>query len=723
MADVVGWVAGPTERGTLSLVWSCLITIFACTWTVLHLNVPGYYDKPRTIVLRKLKWMVINILFPEFILSKAICDLRLALHELLRFDAYLQEHEKDTTWTIEDKSEFEVYGMKWSWKVETLSGWSSVLFDLFRLPRTLILRQDDDEHQPNTASSYTRALGSMGISIPLTGPTTKDFAARTEGEPLPFVKAHSQSEQSSCQGGPESNACDLNATTPGQIRSGNDETDLGRRPNTEGKPRRPVFHFLPRPIWGSQEQKWTITHSYYAQMGGLVTYTLSRMGRGITPRMEILTTPKLTRWETIWTGEHPLKHLILRKEDIEDKSKADWFLKTIAILQVTWLVLNVIVRHATRLPITQLEVATVAFAIMAVFTYLANWWKPKDVSRPTVLQFAGERRLKIEKFAESDTQSFMRRLRAPAQSGGDAIIEEDYAQRIGNDVVWLEGETPVLYFLMAGSSLVFGGLHCLAWDFEFSTRIELICWRAASLTSAVLPLVTLAINAFLGYLVTSYLDKHFESRWLAEMNHNFGDQQDSIRCTFFVKAQILYTDGVQASGSLCNVCVRPAESRKWDRLSLSEGPYVFMKFSQKRPDDYTVWTKGDDSWYVDGFKSCMARAATSYRGASVSGQCENFSGSKLDGPKLPDARVRTATCGEGTTEWDEAIRVTRNAATWALLFEKRFRRSSNVVFILSFIIYASSRLIILIILFTSLRAAPSGVYENTAWTRFLPSFS
>ncbi|KAG7041283.1 Major facilitator superfamily domain general substrate transporter protein [Colletotrichum scovillei] len=36
--DLVGWVAGPETRGTLTLVWSCVITIFACTWTVLHLN-------------------------------------------------------------------------------------------------------------------------------------------------------------------------------------------------------------------------------------------------------------------------------------------------------------------------------------------------------------------------------------------------------------------------------------------------------------------------------------------------------------------------------------------------------------------------------------------------------------------------------------------------------------------------------------------------------------
>ncbi|RWA03595.1 hypothetical protein EKO27_g11510 [Xylaria grammica] len=86
MDSIVGWQAGPTDRGTLTLVYSCLITIFACTWTVLHLNVPAINDGPWKLAMRKAKWMAITVLFPEFIFSKAICDLRLALHDLREFD-------------------------------------------------------------------------------------------------------------------------------------------------------------------------------------------------------------------------------------------------------------------------------------------------------------------------------------------------------------------------------------------------------------------------------------------------------------------------------------------------------------------------------------------------------------------------------------------------------------------------------------------------------------
>lgn len=99
----VGWQEGPNTRGTLNLVWSCGITIFACTWTVTLLNVPSPDDTTLQGLLRRVKWMAINILFPEFILSKAICDLRQALDELRQFDENLPKIRDRITKTIEYK--------------------------------------------------------------------------------------------------------------------------------------------------------------------------------------------------------------------------------------------------------------------------------------------------------------------------------------------------------------------------------------------------------------------------------------------------------------------------------------------------------------------------------------------------------------------------------------------------------------------------------------------
>ncbi|GKZ55575.1 hypothetical protein AnigIFM49718_000652 [Aspergillus niger] len=53
------FVTAPNTRGTLQILWSSLFTILACTWTVLHLNVPEYVPKPEIKDFKNwLEWMV-----------------------------------------------------------------------------------------------------------------------------------------------------------------------------------------------------------------------------------------------------------------------------------------------------------------------------------------------------------------------------------------------------------------------------------------------------------------------------------------------------------------------------------------------------------------------------------------------------------------------------------------------------------------------------------------
>ncbi len=88
------FVSSPDTRGTLDILWSSLFTIVACTWTIQHLNIPKqrtrqlkkgwahafWCDMTLTLkgFLRNLKWMLITIVAPDFILGKAIIDLWLA---------------------------------------------------------------------------------------------------------------------------------------------------------------------------------------------------------------------------------------------------------------------------------------------------------------------------------------------------------------------------------------------------------------------------------------------------------------------------------------------------------------------------------------------------------------------------------------------------------------------------------------------------------------------
>ncbi|KAF1995251.1 hypothetical protein P154DRAFT_611260, partial [Amniculicola lignicola CBS 123094] len=61
----------PHGRGTLSLLYSCLFTIYICTWYAVHLNVPADDDTSLAIVLRKVKWMGVAILAPEYAVTNA----------------------------------------------------------------------------------------------------------------------------------------------------------------------------------------------------------------------------------------------------------------------------------------------------------------------------------------------------------------------------------------------------------------------------------------------------------------------------------------------------------------------------------------------------------------------------------------------------------------------------------------------------------------------------
>ncbi|KAL8662253.1 MAG: hypothetical protein Q9202_004858 [Teloschistes flavicans] len=66
-----GWVSQPNGRGTFDILWSCLFTIFLCTWVSLHLNVPATHENYWHQFFRKMRWMLQAIMAPEFVLAFA----------------------------------------------------------------------------------------------------------------------------------------------------------------------------------------------------------------------------------------------------------------------------------------------------------------------------------------------------------------------------------------------------------------------------------------------------------------------------------------------------------------------------------------------------------------------------------------------------------------------------------------------------------------------------
>lgn len=135
----------------------------------------------------------------------------------------------------------------------------------------------------------------------------------------------------------------------------------------------------------SRVHDWTDLHSFYALMGGFAfsDEDLSKDKRFLPGNRSrvILTSDGLLR-----LAEHePALLPDLSKAEIIDKSKADGFGKTIVCLQASWFIMQTCSRFTAQLPISLLELSTMAHAICALLIYFLWWNKPLDIRQPTLM--------------------------------------------------------------------------------------------------------------------------------------------------------------------------------------------------------------------------------------------------------------------------------------------------------------------------------------------------
>lgn len=213
---------------------------------------------------------------------------------------------------------------------------------------------------------------------------------------------------------------------------------------------------------------WTLTHAYFANMGNLV-YASS---------------PE--------SAEHPLTgmHLArfldafqfpeLTEAEIKDRSKTDGFVRLFSVLQISYLMLSLIIRRAQGLPVSQLEVLTLAFAVCGVVTYITCWYKPKDVGVPL---YVGKAREGTRVQALKAFDSFWRLL------SNDIGKHQDHLYRVPNDNVPTQhgGYTHFATYLLAFVSALFSSLHAIAWNFDFPTETERTIWHMCTILTILIP--------------------------------------------------------------------------------------------------------------------------------------------------------------------------------------------------------------------------------------------
>ncbi|KAJ6449593.1 hypothetical protein C8R45DRAFT_1130766 [Mycena sanguinolenta] len=180
----------------------------------------------------------------------------------------------------------------------------------------------------------------------------------------------------------------------------------------------------------------------------------------------------------------------INEEHIMDKSKGDAFSKGVALLQGLWFTMQYLARVHQRLAMTQLEVATLAFAVVNIFIWLLWWNKPLDVQRPTV----------VGPLTPPDPQATISHVQlSPFNRLFGAIFgfDTDEYQPLASTSVpslWYiplgaKFESGAL-FIMTLVGTVFGAVHCAAWNVVFPTLTEMWLWRVSSPAITAMPGIT-----------------------------------------------------------------------------------------------------------------------------------------------------------------------------------------------------------------------------------------
>lgn len=65
------WAAAANYRGTSDILWSCLLTLTACIYNAIHLNVPRGHETKLRRLGRKIAWVATALFAPEIVLFAA----------------------------------------------------------------------------------------------------------------------------------------------------------------------------------------------------------------------------------------------------------------------------------------------------------------------------------------------------------------------------------------------------------------------------------------------------------------------------------------------------------------------------------------------------------------------------------------------------------------------------------------------------------------------------
>ena len=271
------------------------------------------------------------------------------------------------------------------------------------------------------------------------------------------------------------------------------------------------------------ERGWSKTHGFFIIMGGFHLFEhhpINNDGFKLHDDdipLRPLAARDLYGDHTYWTNRAGIdftSFTVPTEEEIKDKGKSDWLAKSLVLLQTSWFVMHCIARGIKHLPVTHLEIVTLAYAAMNFVIYIFWWNKPLNVNRPVRVFRKSEPSTQRQVITRAAQHSRAWKLTmeeiinvlerivkyiAGGQDGNVDLRREDRVPRFwanSSDV-----DAAIADMIVLGVGVCFGAIHCISWVFPFPTHTELLLWRVLCVAITAVP-----IYISLGFLLGRWLD-------------------------------------------------------------------------------------------------------------------------------------------------------------------------------------------------------------------------
>jgi hypothetical protein len=297
------FVPDPSGRGTIGLLTSCTLTLSLCVWTALHLNCYPQGTSTFKKHLMKAGWAGTALIAPEYVLWRALHQLRTArkVRDVVNEHLFREDEQRESS------------------------------------PE----RPPPSESQPDSEVNSHELQNEFADPL-LTGSTHNEQNMNVERtEQQPEILGVSQPGTAA-------------TTLPLPVPTSNDH--------------------VKDDVESNQKMRWTLEHGFFAVMGG---FQIS-----VAPEYEwVLEDPErmLTPQGVKFFGKHGLLPDI-RGSQLKGRGKADQLAKALVCVQAIWMVIQTISRKASGLPVTLIELNTLAHVGCAVFMYVVWWKKPQNVN-------------------------------------------------------------------------------------------------------------------------------------------------------------------------------------------------------------------------------------------------------------------------------------------------------------------------------------------------------